>query len=148
LTSLLIQQLAIREVLQNAGTNLFVLASGPTPPNPSELLASTYVRDVVHSLLDIVDYVVLDTAPLLPVADGSEVAAMAEGTLLVARHKVVTDPQVRRAMTALTRVNARVLGVLLNDMPARSDSYGYGYTYYRADPRSGDDQTAESGRSR
>lgn len=135
LTSLLIQQLSAQDVLQEVGTNLFVLASGPTPPNPSELLASTYVRDVVRSLLELVDYVVLDTAPLLPVSDGSEVAALAEGTLLVARHKVVTDPQVRRAITSLSRVNARVLGVVLNDVPPKNDAYGYGYgyTYYRSE---------------
>lgn len=133
LTSLLIQQLGAADVLQEMGTNLFVLTSGPTPPNPSELLASTYVRDVIRSLLDLVDYVILDTAPLLPVADGSEVAAMAEGTLLVARHKTVTEPQVRRAMTALSRVNARVLGVVLNDVPPKSDTYGYSYSYSRID---------------
>lgn len=134
LTSVLIQQIGLSEVLQDAGSNLFVLASGPTPPNPSEVLASAYVRDVVRSLLDKVDYVVLDTAPLLPVADGSEVAALADGTLLVVRHGVTTEPSVKRAREALRRVDATLLGVVLNRVPQRSRHADYGYAYYRSVP--------------
>lgn len=132
LTSVLIHQIELSEAMQSAGSNFYVLTSGPTPPNPSEVLASSYVRDVVRSLLDKVDYVVLDTAPLLPVADGSEVAALADGTLLVARHGVTTDSHIRRSVHALARVDAQLLGVLLNRIPARKSSE-YGYTYYRAE---------------
>jgi capsular exopolysaccharide synthesis family protein len=130
LTSVLIHQIDLSEALQNAGSNLYVLSSGPTPPNPSEVLASSYVRDIIRSLLDKVDYVVIDTAPLLPVADGSEVAALADGTLLVARYKVTTDSQVKRAVAALNRVDAKLLGVVLNRVPNRRGGE-YGYTYYR-----------------
>lgn len=133
LTSVLIHQLSLDEALQNAGSNLYVLSSGPTPPNPSEVLASSYVRDVIRSLLDRVDYVVLDTAPLLPVADGSEVAALADGTLLVGRHKMTTEPQVKRAVAALEGVGAALLGVVLNRMPTKRGGGEYGYTYYRTE---------------
>lgn len=133
LTSVLINQIDLIEALQSAGSNLYVLSSGPTPPNPSEVLASSYVRDVVRSLLDKVDYVILDTAPLLPVADGSEVAALADGTLLVARHKLTTDSQVKRAAASLARVDAKLVGVVLNRVPGRRNSE-YAYTYYRAEP--------------
>ena len=132
LTSVLINQIDLMEALQSAGSNLYVLSSGPTPPNPSEVLASSYVRDVVRSLLDKVDYVIIDTAPLLPVADGSEVAALADGTLLVARHKLTTDNQVKRSAAALARVDAKLVGVVLNRVPGRRNSE-YGYTYYRAE---------------
>jgi non-specific protein-tyrosine kinase len=131
LTSVLIQQIALNDALQHAGSTLYVLASGPTPPNPSEVLASSYVRDVIRSLLESVDYVVLDTAPLLPVADGSEVAALADGTLLVARHGVTTDTNVQRATQALQRVDAKLIGVVLNRTPVRRNNREYGYTYYR-----------------
>jgi capsular exopolysaccharide synthesis family protein len=133
LTSVLIHQIDLDDALQKAGSNLYVLSSGPTPPNPSEVLASSYVRDIVRSLLDRVDYVVIDTAPLLPVADGSEVAALADGTLLVASHNMTTDVQVKRAVAALNRVDARLLGVVLNRIPVRRASE-YGYAYYRAEP--------------
>ncbi len=138
LTSVLIHQVALSEAMQHASSSLYVLASGPTPPNPSEVLASSYVREVIRSLLDIVDYVVIDTAPVLPVADGSEVAALADGTLLVARQGVTTDTSVRRAVEALGRVDARLLGVVLNRLPIKSNDRDYGYTYYSTDdqPRS------------
>jgi non-specific protein-tyrosine kinase len=132
LTSVLIHQIELTEALQNAGSSFYVLTSGPTPPNPSEVLASSYVRDVIRSLLDKVDYVVCDTAPLLPVADGSEVAALADGTLLVARYGLTTDTHVKRAVHTLHQVDARVLGVVLNRVPPRKNSE-YGYTYYRSE---------------
>jgi non-specific protein-tyrosine kinase len=131
LTSVLIQQIELKDVLQHAGASLYVLASGPTPPNPSEVLASSYVREVIRSLLDRVDYVVIDTAPLLPVADGSEVAALADGTLLVARHGVTTDTNIERATQTLRRVDAKLLGVVLNRIPLKRNDREYGYTYYR-----------------
>ena len=130
LTSVLIQQVELMEVLQHVGSNLYVLASGPTPPNPSEVLASSYVRDVIRSLLTHVDYVIVDTAPLLPVADGSEVAALADGTLLVARHGVTTDSNVQRSVESLLRVDAKIVGVVLNRLPVKRNSE-YGYSYYR-----------------
>jgi non-specific protein-tyrosine kinase len=133
LTSVLIQQIALNDALQHAGSTLYVLASGPTPPNPSEVLASSYVRDVIRSLLESVDYVIIDTAPLLPVADGSEVAALADGTLLVARHGVTTDTNVQRSVNTLHRVDAKIIGVVLNRMPVRRNNREYGYTYYRTE---------------
>jgi non-specific protein-tyrosine kinase len=134
LTSVLIKQIDLDEALQKAGANLYVLSSGPTPPNPSEVLASSYAHEVIRSLLDRVDYVILDTAPLLPVADGSEVAALADGTLLVVRYKLTTEPQVKRAVASLGRVDAKLLGVLLNRVPGRRGEYGYTYYRYEADP--------------
>jgi capsular exopolysaccharide synthesis family protein len=134
LTSVLIHQIGVMEAAQHAGSSLYVLTSGPTPPNPSEVLASSYVRDVIRSLLDNVDYVVLDTAPLLPVADGAEVAALADGTLVVVRYNETTDTQVKRALEHLHRVGAQVLGTVLNRMPEKQEHGGYQYTYYREEP--------------
>ena len=130
LTSVLIHQIDLNDALQQAGPNLYVLASGPTPPNPSEVLASSYVREVIRSLLERFDYVVIDTAPLLPVADGSEVAALADGTLLVARQGLATEPNVEHAVQALERVDARLVGVILNRLPRGRNVREYGYTYY------------------
>ncbi|MDP9091569.1 MAG: polysaccharide biosynthesis tyrosine autokinase [Actinomycetota bacterium] len=131
LTSVLIHQIDMSDALQSAGSNFYVLTSGPTPPNPSEVLASSYVRTVIRSLLDKVDYVIIDTAPLLPVADASEVAALADGALLVARQGVTTDTHIRRAVQTLNRVDAALLGVVLNRVPGGRKAE-YGYSYYRA----------------
>lgn len=147
LTSVLIHQIDLTEALQNAGSSFYVLTSGPTPPNPSEVLASSYVRDVIRSLLDKVDYVVCDTAPLLPVADGSEVAALADGTLLVARMGLTTDTHVKRSVHTLDRVDATLLGVVLNRVPPRRSSE-YGYTYYRAEDEAPTHSRRNGGRAR
>ncbi len=131
LTTVLIHQIGLSEALQSAGRNLYILGSGAIPPNPSEVLASTYARDVIRSLLDKVDYVVMDTAPLLPVSDGSEVAALADGTLLIAQHGVTTDTQIKRSLGILQGVDAKLIGVVLNRVPVRrSGGYTYGYAYY------------------
>jgi capsular exopolysaccharide synthesis family protein len=135
LTSVLINQIDLNDALQKVGTNLYVLSSGPTPPNPSEVLASSYVRETIRALLVHVDYVVIDTAPLLPVADGAEVAALADGALLVARYNMTTDSQVKRAVAALRQVDAKLVGVVMNRIPTRRASE-YGYTYYRTEKSS------------
>jgi non-specific protein-tyrosine kinase len=132
LTSVLIHQIDVNDALQNAGSNLYVLSSGPLPPNPSEVLASSFVRTVIRQLLDNVDYVILDTAPVLPVSDGSEVCALADGALLVARYGKATDAQIKRAVQTLRRVDANLVGVVLNRVPVRRSMSDYGYGYYAA----------------
>ena len=133
LTSVLIHQIELSDAIQHAGSSLYVLTSGPTPPNPSEVLASSFVRGVIRSLLDRVDYVVLDTAPLLPVSDGAEVAALADGALLVARYGETTDAQIKRAAQNVRRVDAKLVGVVLNRVPIRRSRSEYGYGYYRVE---------------
>lgn len=129
LTTILIGEATIEQVLQNAGNNLAVITSGPIPPNPSELLLSHTVREVIRTLAERVDYLVIDTAPLLPVADGAEVAALAEVTMLVVRAGRTTRDQVSRAVEALGKVAERPVGTVLN-RAAKSNSGEYGYYYY------------------
>lgn len=133
LTNVLIGQVPLAEAMQEIGT-LRVLTSGPLPPNPSELLASNHTRDVIRSIAADHDFVILDTAPLLPVADGAEMAAAADGSILVARWGATTYAQVRRSTEALERVDARLLGVVLNRVPGRFAG-AYGYTYYGKRPK-------------
>jgi capsular exopolysaccharide synthesis family protein len=114
---------------------LTVLPSGSTPPNPSELLSSQQMRHVLQELRERFDIVVVDAAPLLPVADGAIVASVTDGAILIARHGKTTRDQAAAAAEALQRVGARTLGVVLNFAPNRRGGYGYGYGYgyYQAD---------------
>ncbi len=134
LTNVLIGQVTLAAAVQEVGA-LRVLTSGPLPPNPSELLASNHTRDVIRSIADDHDFVILDTAPLLPVADGAEMAAASDGSILVARWGSTTFAQVRRSTEAMERVDARLLGVVLNRVPGRFAG-AYGYTYYGKRPKS------------
>ena len=109
-----------------------VIAAGPTPPNPGELLASSHMLSLVDKLRGQNDFVLVDAPPLLPVADSSGLAVMMDGVLLSVRYGVTTKDQLRQAATTLERVGAKTLGVILNIVPPKADvasAYGYGYAY-------------------
>jgi capsular exopolysaccharide synthesis family protein len=133
-TSVLIGQVSVEEALQNIGTNLVVLTSGPVPPNPTELLASSQAREVIRAISLNVDYTIIDTAPLLPVADAAEVAAIAEATLLVVRAGKTTRDQVTRARQSLAKVDEKPVGAVLS-MAKLKGSTDYGYYYYSYRPQ-------------
>ncbi|MGI8591503.1 MAG: polysaccharide biosynthesis tyrosine autokinase [Nakamurella sp.] len=153
LTTVLIGQAPIDSVLQNAGRNLAVMTSGPVPPNPSELLISENARRVIAEIASGVDYTIIDTAPLLPVSDGAEIAAIAEATLIVTRAGKTTTEQVERSLATLEKVGKRPVGAIMNMLTRGQGSYedGYGYYYvgYRPDrshrAKNGDDIPAVSG---
>jgi capsular exopolysaccharide synthesis family protein len=134
LTSVLAGQHDVRDVIVSyQGENLAVLPAGPKPPNPSELLGSTQMSNLLGKLGSHFDYVVIDAPPLLPVTDAAVLAAMADGCVLVTRHGKTTRESLDRAVQSLAAVNARLLGTVLNFAPARTrngyDGYGYGYGY-------------------
>jgi capsular exopolysaccharide synthesis family protein len=134
-TTVLIGKAPLDSVLQNAGRNLAVLTSGPVPPNPSELLISAQARTIIHEIAAKVDYTIIDTPPLLPVADGAEMAALADATIVVHRAGKSTREQASRAIEALAKVGEKPVGVVLN-MISRGrghydDQYGYYYDAYR-----------------
>ena len=136
-TTAVIGKAPIETVLQNAGKNLAVLTCGPIPPNPSELLLSKHAKQVIYDIADKVDYVIIDTPPLLPVTDGAEISTIADATLLVHRAARTTRDQAARSLEALEKVGRRPVGVILNMVTrggggGRYDyEYGYYYSAYR-----------------
>jgi receptor protein-tyrosine kinase len=120
----------VDDVLQTwRDPRLQVLAAGPMPPNPSEMLGSTQMRILLASLRETYDYVVVDSPPLLPVTDGAVLSALSDGCLITARHGTTRRAQLTEAMTVLDRVDAKLLGVVLNGVPSAALAYGYGYGY-------------------
>ena len=122
----------LTEVLQTTKyPQLSVLAAGPTPPNPSELLGSRTAEKLFGELRTQFDYVIIDSAPLLAVTDGSVLAAHADGALIVVRAGKTKRDQLRHAIGMLNDVGATVLGGVLTMMPTRgSGVYSYNYYYY------------------
>jgi receptor protein-tyrosine kinase len=133
LTNVLAGSADLDEVVQAYGEGrLRVLAAGPRPPNPGELLSSSQMASLVAKLRGEGDYVLVDAPPLLPVADSSGLAVMMDGVLLSVRYGSTTKDQLRQAATTLERVGAKTLGVILNIVPPKADlasAYGYGYSY-------------------
>ncbi|MDF3297631.1 polysaccharide biosynthesis tyrosine autokinase [Streptomyces tropicalis] len=125
LTTVLIGQARIEDVMQQAEGRLAVLASGAVPPNPTELLSSGRMTEVLNELADTYEVVIVDTAPLLPVADTVGLASLAQGALLVVRAARTSRDQVRTAAASLDRVGVRVLGTVFSMAPVpKGDPYG------------------------
>ena len=128
LTTVLAGQADTADVVQEWGSHgLHVLASGPVPPNPAELLGSPVMRRLVAELRRGYDHVVIDTAPLLPVADAAVVSRLVDGTIVVVHAGRVRRGQVTQALGNLDRVSGRVLGVVLNRIKRDESSYEYRY---------------------
>lgn len=155
-TDILSGRASIDDVLQEWGPNprLRILTAGRIPPNPSELLGS---RAMEHLLKDLAQraIVLIDAPPLLPVTDAAVLSRVADGTLVVARARKTTRDTLYRALSNLTRVQGRVLGVILNCVATKGQgdlNYGYYGAYVSADesrdtipPRSGMNPTSQPG---
>jgi capsular exopolysaccharide synthesis family protein len=131
LTSVLLGRVDLDAALQAWGTGgLHVLASGPLPPNPSELLGSAGMQQLLHELEDRADIVLIDAPPLLPVTDAAVLGTITSGVVLLIRSNKTRREQVTRAMAILRGVSATPLGTILNMVPTRGpDAYAYGYGY-------------------
>lgn len=115
LSDVLIDRIKLNDVLQPWGLhNLMVLPAGQIPPNPSELLGSSAMRNVVRELEGISDYVLIDTSPILPVTDAAVVSTLTLGTLLVVSVGRTKWRQVEDALEALRSVESRLLGIIAN----------------------------------
>ena len=108
--------------------DLVVLASGPTPPNPSELLGSAQMKALLARFRKGFDYVVIDTPPVNAVTDASVLAAITDAAILVVDTNKATYPAVQHAKQALERVGGQVLGSVMNKMKAAGGNYYY-YAY-------------------
>jgi capsular exopolysaccharide synthesis family protein len=133
LTNVLTGRAQVEEVEQAyEDGDLVVIGAGPTAPNPAQLLASGTMAALLAKLRASYDYVILDAPPLLPVADATGLAVLADGVLLSVRHGSTTKDQLRQARATLERVGARIVGTVLNLVPPRdevSGTYGYDHDY-------------------
>jgi polysaccharide biosynthesis transport protein len=110
--------------------HLSVLPCGYVPPNPSELISSESMKDLLRSLGEKFDYVVIDSPPLFSVSDSLILSTLVDGVILVIKSGQSKSELVRRASQSLSAVGARVLGVTLNNVSASKDGYDY-YNSYR-----------------
>ncbi len=139
LTNILAGSADLDDVVQRHGNGgLSVIASGPTPPNPGELLSSSHMATLLEKLRGANDYVLVDAPPLLPVADASGLAAYMDGVLISVRFGSTHKEQLQQAAATLERVGATTLGVILNIVPPKAElatAYGYGYSYQAGGPK-------------
>jgi polysaccharide biosynthesis transport protein len=137
-TSVLIGKAQLFNAVQPWGPDnlLHVLPSGPTPPNPSELLGSQQMADLIRELERTYDLIVIDAPPLLPVTDAAVLSSIASGAVVVGRHGHAKREQLARAVDSLRAVGANIYGFVLTMTPVRGpDSYYYGYGYRYDKPK-------------
>jgi capsular exopolysaccharide synthesis family protein len=114
---------------------LYLLAAGVSVTEPAELLGAAKMASLLEGLTRQADIVLLDTPPVLPVADTLVIGRMAAGAVLVVEANRTPEFAVQRAKDALTRNQTRLLGIVLNKFEAQAGGYGYGYGYgYGATP--------------
>ena len=138
LTNVLAGEAKVSEVLQpvgNLSSNVRLLSSGPVPGNPAELLASDAMLDLLKELRDLADFVLVDSAPVLAVADAMIVARACDGVLLVADGSKTRRGAVQQACAQLLQVDANLIGSILHNFdPSKAHSYeshaptSYSYT--------------------
>lgn len=127
LTSLLSHQNDLDDVLlQTSVDNLSVIPSGPIPPNPSEMLESKRMGALLEELKQRFDIIIIDTPPVLAVTDSQIVAAQCEGVIMVIDSGRVKKDAALKAKASLELVNARIIGVVINNIK-RNDAEDYYY---------------------
>ncbi len=109
--------------------NLFVMSAGPVPPNPSELLSSSKMHILVAELQDRFDHIIIDSPPVIHVTDALIISPHVDGVVIVVKSGHTPREAVQRAKQALTDVNAKIFGVVLNCIDLNTESYYYNYKY-------------------
>lgn len=109
---------------------LYALTGGVIPPNPSELLGSEQMKNVLQRAKEQYDYVLIDTPPVMPVTDALIVSSFVDGMILVIASAEVKVEMARDVKNQLVNAGANILGVVLNKVRSEHHGYGYGYYYY------------------
>jgi capsular exopolysaccharide synthesis family protein len=146
-TSVLLGEIPLSRSLQSVPgqSRLALLASGPKPPNPSELLASQRTNQVLSALRSECDVVLVDSPPVLPVTDAAVLSRMVDATILVGTAGRTTRKEYQRAVELLRQVDAPLIGSVLNGVDEEG-LYGYGYGYFEAGEDPDEEVSREPGK--
>ncbi|MDH7577582.1 MAG: CpsD/CapB family tyrosine-protein kinase [Bacillota bacterium] len=133
LTNWLVEGTPLDEVIQETEVpGLWILPCGPIPPNPSELLGSRRMEDLLKETRARFDTVLFDSPPVVAVTDATVLAPGMDGVVLVIRAKVARIDMTREAKELLEKTGARLIGVVLNATHLPADDY---YYYYYGEKR-------------
>lgn len=128
LTNVLTKQSQLGQAVQSTEVpNLYVLTSGPIPPNPSELLASKQMGEVLAEMKERFDMVIFDTPPILAVADAQILANQVDASLLIVSSSKTEKDAALKAKELLTQAKSKLLGAVLNNRKMEEGNYYYYY---------------------
>lgn len=112
---------------ETAVENLHVLSCGPIPPNPAELLASKRMKELLRSVEEMYDIVVIDTPPVMAVTDAKILSNIVDGAVIVVRSGTSEKEDVKKTYEEIADSNTKILGAILNDVEKEEGSYYYYY---------------------
>lgn len=115
------------KAMHKCNKNLVLLTSGKIPPNPSEMLSSKVMENLLEELKGSFDYIILDTPPVQAVTDSQILSTKADGTILVVRSERTKKDSVHNAINLLKKVNANIIGTVLNGIDVSRSKYYYYY---------------------
>ena len=118
----------IREAVEAIDDNLYLLPTGPIPPNPSEILGSDRMAFLLEHLQNMFDVIIIDTPPLLPASDALLIAPLVHGVVFVVKAGYMNREMVVKAVNQLDMTGTKILGVVLNNVNVKKEGY---YNYYR-----------------
>ena len=130
LTNVLTKQIHFHEAVQETVMeNLNILTSGPIPPNPSELLASNAMKQLLKEAYKLYDLVLFDSPPILAVTDAQVLANLSDGSIMVTSSGFTDKDAAVKAKELLENAKSKLLGAILNNKQVNEKSYYYYYSY-------------------
>lgn len=131
LSTLLARQTGLESIIRKSDAGFDVITSGPPSPNPSELLGSTAMKELIARMREEFDRIIIDCPPTLGIVDSSFLCPLTDGVIMVVRSGKTPKELVVKTKKNFEAIKARVLGVVLNGLSARSEGYYYhNYNYY------------------
>jgi len=130
LSNVLVGFCTFDEAVNEINPNLDVLTAGPTPPNPSEMLAGQNIEKLLETLKEKYDYIIFDTPPINIVSDAVVIAPKTDGLVIVIKVSYTYHEEFKSCLSSVEFANVRLLGVVLNAVnPKNSTKYKYKYRY-------------------
>ncbi len=131
ITNYLMNRLTFEEIIKpSIIDNLFIVTSGPIPPNPSEILASQEMKNFIREAKEQFDVILFDSPPVIAVTDAAILSADVDGVVLVVKAHQTHRDAIKRAKNLLDNVNANIFGSLLNGVKIEKTYGSYYYYYY------------------
>lgn len=127
LTSILTERTTVEKaVVPTTVEQLYILPSGPVPPNPAELLGSQSMKELIKELKECYDMILFDTPPVLAVTDPQLIGNLCDGALLVVKSNQTRKDDIMKAKELLQQANVHILGTVLNSKKQKNEQYYYG----------------------
>ena len=130
LTDLLLNKDNYKGYTNNVYTGLDVITSGKVPSNPSEILNSNAIKELLKELSSHYDYILLDTPPIVLVSDPITISTYSDAVILTVAYSETEKEIAKKCVDSLRQVNANIIGTVLNKVPVTKQNKYYYYSYY------------------